>query len=122
MDAARSIAAEDAAKPKGRPGGSDHWDNVVANINALWLKHSDAEKQFSATVQQWSASMAAQLIAAHNAAIEAADTGSSADVQVATARFCSYRGTLDFRAPLRVVLFSNAFASRAISRQVSKST
>lgn len=63
---------------------SDHWNNILANqtINALWLKHSDAEtqeKQFSATVaamvgigpkDELEGMMAAQLIAAHNAAME----------------------------------------------------
>jgi hypothetical protein len=63
---------------------SDHWNNIIANqtINALWLKHSDAEtqeKQFSATVaaligiapkDELEGMMAAQLIAAHNAAME----------------------------------------------------
>lgn len=63
---------------------SDHWNNILANqtINALWLKHSNAEtqeKQFSATVaalggigpkDELEGMMAAQLIAAHNAAME----------------------------------------------------
>lgn len=63
---------------------SDHWNNILANqtINALWLKHSDAqaqEKQFGATVaalvgigpkDELEGMMAAQLIAAHNAAME----------------------------------------------------
>jgi hypothetical protein len=63
---------------------SDHWNNILANqaIQALWLKHSDPEtrdKQFSATVaalvgigpnDELEGMMAAQLIAAHNAAME----------------------------------------------------
>ena len=67
-------------------GGSkfDHWNNILANqtIDALWLKHSDPEareKQYGATVaaligigpqDELEAMMAAQLIAAHNAAME----------------------------------------------------
>lgn len=63
---------------------SDHWNNILANqtINALWLKHSspeDREKQYMATVatlvgigpkDELEGMMAAQLIAAHNAAME----------------------------------------------------
>jgi hypothetical protein len=63
---------------------SDHWNNILANqtIQALWLNHSDPEardKQFSATVaalvgigpkDELEGMMAAQLIAAHNAAME----------------------------------------------------
>jgi hypothetical protein len=68
-------------------GGSrfDHWNNILANqtLQALWLKHSGSEtrdKQFSATVaaligigpkDELEGMMAAQLIAAHNAAMEA---------------------------------------------------
>jgi hypothetical protein len=67
--------------------GSSHsadWNNVLANqtFQALWLKHSDPEtrnKQYSATVaaligigpkDELEGMMAAQLIAAHNAAME----------------------------------------------------
>jgi hypothetical protein len=63
---------------------SDHWNNILANqtVQALWLKHSDPEtrdKQFKATVaaligiapkDELEGMMAAQLIAAHNAAME----------------------------------------------------
>jgi hypothetical protein len=63
---------------------SDHWNNILANqtVQALWLKHSDREtrdKQFKATVaaligigpqDELEAMMSAQLIAAHNAAME----------------------------------------------------
>jgi hypothetical protein len=63
---------------------SDHWNNILANqtINALWLKHSDPDtrdKQYGATVaalvgigpkDELEGMMAAQLIAAHNAAME----------------------------------------------------
>lgn len=63
---------------------SDHWNNLLANqtIQALWPKHSDPatrDKQYSATVaalvgigpkDELEGMMAAQLIAAHNAAME----------------------------------------------------
>jgi hypothetical protein len=63
---------------------SDHWNNTLANqvAQALWMKNSDAEtrdKQLSATVaalvgiapkDELEGMMAAQLIAAHNAAME----------------------------------------------------
>ena len=63
---------------------SDHWNNTLANqaVQALWLKNSDAEdrkKQLSATVaaligigpkEELEGMLAAQLIAAHNAAME----------------------------------------------------
>ncbi len=63
---------------------SDHWNNIVANqtVQSLWLKHSNREmrnKQHSATVaaligigpkDELEGMMAAQLIAAHNAAME----------------------------------------------------
>jgi hypothetical protein len=63
---------------------SDHWNNILANqtVQALWLKHSDPEtrdRQYSATVaalvgigpkDELEGMMAAQLIAAHNAAME----------------------------------------------------
>ena len=63
---------------------SDDWNNIIANqtIQTLWLKHSDPatrDKQCSATVatlvgigpkDELEGMMAAQLIAAHNAAME----------------------------------------------------
>jgi hypothetical protein len=63
---------------------SDHWNNTLANqaVQALWVKNSGAEdrdKQLSATVaaligigpkDELEGMMAAQLIAAHNAAME----------------------------------------------------
>ena len=63
---------------------SDHWNNVLANqtAQALWIKHSDPEtrnRQYDATVaaligigptDELEGMMAAQLIAAHNAAME----------------------------------------------------
>ncbi len=63
---------------------SDHWNNTLAYqaVQALWVKNSDAEqqdRQFSATVDalmgigpndELEGMMAAQLIAAHNAAME----------------------------------------------------
>ena len=63
---------------------SDHWNNLLANqaVQALWLKHSDGEirgRQMSATVaalmgiapkDELEGMMAAQLVAAHNAAME----------------------------------------------------
>ncbi|MEC5325220.1 hypothetical protein [Aurantimonas sp. A3-2-R12] len=63
---------------------SDHWNNILANqaVQALWMKNSDAEtrdRQLSATVSaligigpkdELEGMMAAQLIAAHNAAME----------------------------------------------------
>ena len=63
---------------------SDHWNNALANqaVQALWLKNSNAEErdmQLSATVaalmgiapkDELEGMMAAQLIAAHNAAME----------------------------------------------------
>ena len=63
---------------------SDHWNNTLANqvVHALWTKNSDAEtrdKQLSANIaamigirpkDELEGMMAAQLIAAHNAAME----------------------------------------------------
>jgi hypothetical protein len=63
---------------------SDHWNNILANqtFQTLWLKHSDAEardKQISAALaammgigpkDELEGMMAAQLVAAHNAAME----------------------------------------------------
>jgi len=63
---------------------SNHWNNVLANqtIQALWLKHSDndtRDRQYGATVaalggiapnDEIEGMIAAQLLAAHNAAME----------------------------------------------------
>ena len=85
----KTVIADDPEDRKGRLksiGGSqsDHWNNILANqaVQALWLKHSDPatrDKQYSATVaaligigpkDELEGMMAAQLIAAHNAAME----------------------------------------------------
>jgi hypothetical protein len=84
-----TVVANDPENLKGdlQPLGgskSDHWNNVLANqaIGSLWTKNSDAEtrkRQLNATVMALSCigpkdelegMMAAQLIAAHNAAME----------------------------------------------------
>ena len=84
-----TVIADDPDDRKGRLkdiGGSqsDHWNNILANqtLQALWLKNSDAEtrdKQVSATLaamigmrpkDELEGMMAAQLLAAHNAAME----------------------------------------------------
>lgn len=84
-----TVVANDPDNMKGalkNIGGSrsDHWNNILANqtVQALWLKHSDPEtrdKQYSATVaalvgigpkDELEGMMAAQLVAAHNAAME----------------------------------------------------
>ena len=84
-----TIVANDPADLKGRlknVGGSrsDHWNNILANqtIQALWIEHSDGEtrhRQYRATLaalvgieprDELEGMMAAQLIAAHNAAME----------------------------------------------------
>ncbi len=84
-----TVVANDPADRKGRLrsiGGSqsDHWNNTLANqtVRALWVKNSSQEerdKQLSATVaalmgvgpmDELEGMMAAQLIAAHNAAME----------------------------------------------------
>jgi hypothetical protein len=63
---------------------SDHWNNILANqtVRTLWLGHSDQEsrsQQYSATVaaligigpkDEIEGMIAAQLVAAHNAAME----------------------------------------------------
>lgn len=86
---AKNVVANDPEDRKGALktiGGSqsDHWNNTLANqtAHALWVKNSDeAERgrQFSATVaaligiaprDELEGMMAAQLIAAHNAAME----------------------------------------------------
>lgn len=88
-DKVKTIVANDPDDLKGtlkRIGGSqsDHWNNLLANqaVQALWIKNSDAETrdaQLSATVaalvgigpkDELEGMMAAQLIAAHNAATE----------------------------------------------------
>jgi hypothetical protein len=85
----KTVVADDPDDRKGRLksiGGSqsDHWNNTLANqaVQALWVKNSSAEerdKQLSATVaalmgiapkDELEGMMAAQLIAAHNAAME----------------------------------------------------
>jgi hypothetical protein len=85
----KTIVADDPDDRKGRLksiGGSqsDHWNNLLAGqaVNALWLKNSSPEeqdKQLSATLaalmgiapkDELESMMAAQLIAAHNAAME----------------------------------------------------
>lgn len=85
----RTLVADDPADAKGRLkriGGSksDLWNNILANqvMQALWVKNSTSEerdKQLSATVaalvgiapsDELEGMMAAQLIAAHNAAME----------------------------------------------------
>jgi hypothetical protein len=86
---ATTIVANDPDDRKGRLktiGGSesDHWNNLLANqaVQALWLKNSDTEtrdRQMSATVaalvgigpkDELEGMIAAQLLAAHNAAME----------------------------------------------------
>jgi hypothetical protein len=88
-NAPKTVIANDPDDRKGRLkniGGSqsDHWNNVLANqaVQALWLKNSSPEerdKQLSATVaaligiapkDELEGMMAAQLVAAHNAAME----------------------------------------------------
>jgi hypothetical protein len=89
LQAPKTVVADDPEDRKGRLkniGGSksDHWNNILANqaIQALWVKNSSPEerdKQWSATVaalmgiapkDELEGMMAAQLIAAHNAAME----------------------------------------------------
>jgi hypothetical protein len=86
---ATTIVANDPDDLKGtlkRIGGSqsDHWNNILVNqtIRTLWIKHSDKEtqdQQCSATVaaligigpkDELEGMIAAQLLAAHNAAME----------------------------------------------------
>lgn len=83
------VVADDPADRKGALksiGGSrsDYWNNLLANqaVQALWLKNSDADtrnRQLTATIaalegigprDELEGMMAAQLIAAHNAAME----------------------------------------------------
>jgi hypothetical protein len=84
-----TVVANDPDDRRGRLkniGGSqsDHWNNILANqaVQALWLKNSSPEerdKQWSATIaalvgirpkDELEGMMAAQLVAAHNAAME----------------------------------------------------
>ena len=84
-----TIIAKDPGEPKGRlkdvaGSPSDHWNNVLANqtVQALWLTNSDPEtekRQRHATIatlvgigpkNELEGMMAAQLITAHNAAME----------------------------------------------------
>jgi hypothetical protein len=86
---ATTVVALDPDDLKGRLkfiGGSqsDHWNNILANqtVQTLWLKHSDNEtrdRQYAATVaalvaigpkDELEGMIAAQLLAAHNAAME----------------------------------------------------
>jgi hypothetical protein len=88
-NAPKTVVADDPDDRKGRLkniGGSqsDHWNNILANqaVQALWLKNSSPEerdKQLRATIaalisiepkDELEGMMAAQLIAAHNAAME----------------------------------------------------
>jgi citrate synthase len=85
----KTVVANDPDDQKGRLksiGGSqsDHWNNILANqaAQALWLKNLSSEeqdRQLSATIaalmgvapkDELEGMMAAQLIAAHNAAME----------------------------------------------------
>lgn len=84
-----TVVVDDADDRQGRLksiGGSmsDHWNNTVANqaVQSLWVKHSsptDRDRQWSGTIaamigvapkDELEGMMAAQLIAAHNAAME----------------------------------------------------
>jgi hypothetical protein len=86
---ATTVVANDPGDLKGtlkRFGGSqsDHWNNVLANqtVQALWTKHSDREtqdRQYGAALaalvgigpkDELEGMIAAQLLAAHNAAME----------------------------------------------------
>lgn len=84
--APKTVVADDRKGRLKNIGGSqsDHWNNILANqaVQALWLKNSspdERDKQFSATVaaligiapkDELEGMMAAQLIAAHSAAME----------------------------------------------------
>jgi hypothetical protein len=89
LKAPKTVVADDPDDSQGRlknMGGSksDHWNNILVNqaAQALWLKNSSPEecdKQFSATIaaligigpkDELEGMMAAQLIAAHSAAME----------------------------------------------------
>jgi hypothetical protein len=88
-NAPKTLVANDPEDRKGKLkdlGGSqsDHWNNILANqaMQSLWVKNSsqeDRDKQLSATLaalagigpkDELEGMMAAQLIAAHNAAME----------------------------------------------------
>lgn len=88
-NAPKTVVADDPEDRKGRLktiGGSqsDHWNNILANqaVQALWLQNSSPEecgKKLNATVaalmgiapkDEIEGMMAAQLVAAHNAAME----------------------------------------------------
>jgi hypothetical protein len=88
-NAPKTVVAHDPNNHKGRLkniGGSqsDHWNNILANqaVQGLWRKNSSPEErdeQLSATVaalagirpkDELEGMMAAQLVAAHNAAME----------------------------------------------------
>ena len=88
-NAPKTVVADDPDDRKGRLkdlGGSqsDHWNNILANqaMQSLWMKNSSPEerdKQLSATVaalagiapkDELEGMIAAQLVAAHNAAME----------------------------------------------------
>jgi hypothetical protein len=88
-NAPKTLVANDPEDRKGQLkdlGGSqsDHWNNILANqaMQSLWVKNSsreDRDKQLSATLaalagigpkDELEGMMAAQLIAAHNAAME----------------------------------------------------
>ena len=85
---------------------SDEWNNLLANqaMRALWLKNSDAgtrHKQMSATIaalvgiepkDELEGMMAAQLIAAHNAAMECYPRSD---------RPCEYNEATAWSAPVR---------------------
>ena len=89
MNAPKALVANDPKDGKGRLkdlGGSesDHWNNILANqaLQSLWLKNSsqeDRDRQSNAILaaltgigpkDELEGMMAAQLIAAHNAAME----------------------------------------------------
>ncbi|KYG99253.1 hypothetical protein [Bradyrhizobium sp. DOA1] len=89
MNAPTTLAADEPEDRKGRLkdlGGSqsDHWNNILANqaLQSHWVKNSsqeDRDKQLNATLaalagigpkDELEGMMAAQLIAAHNAAME----------------------------------------------------
>ncbi|WP_035678244.1 hypothetical protein [Bradyrhizobium liaoningense] len=89
MNAPKTLVANDPGDRKGRLkdiGGSksDHWNNILASqaLQSLWVKNSsqeDRDKQLNATLaalagigpkDELEGMMAAQLIAAHNAAME----------------------------------------------------
>jgi hypothetical protein len=85
----RTVVADDPDNTKGtlkRIGGSrsDHWNNIIGDqaLQSLWVKHSDEEtrdRQCGAAIagligigpkDEIEGMVAAQLIAAHNAAME----------------------------------------------------